>query len=139
MGQKLFCPKSKSTILMKVEVCEVNICHFHAIHNTIYCIICILQNEDELEDSLWKNKKMNRICAPLHHNTLWLSSGSLLPRQQCFGVHDSSFCFILLFQLIVPCSSEAFLLFLEHYVFNVTPSMPPPAVVTRVLSTFKDL
>ena len=50
------------------------------------------------------------------------------------------FFLFLLFQFIVPSISQALTYyFLEQYIFKVTPSMPPPAIITRVLSTFKDL
>ena len=43
------------------------------------------------------------------------------------------------FNLSYPASLKPYYYFLEQYIFKVTPSMPPPAIVTRVLSTFKDL
>ena len=102
-------------------------------------IFCILQNEDELEDSLWKQKQNEPYLCSIGsqylvaiERKLYFSDDSAL--LSMINLFSSFYCF----NLSYPASLKPFYYFLEQYIFKVTPSMPPPAVVTRVLSTFKD-
>ena len=104
---------------------------------SVLYIFCILQNEDELEDSLWKRKQNEPYLCSIGSQYLvaikrkpYFSDDSAL--LSMINLFSSFYCFNLLY----PASLKPFL---EQYIFKVTPSMPPPAIITRVLSTFKDL
>ena len=108
--------------------------------STIHNIICILQNEDELEDSMWKQKQNEPYLCSIGsqylvaiERKLYFSDDSAL--LSMINLFSSFYCF----NLSYPASLKPFYYFLEQYIFKVTPSMPPPAIVTRVLSTFKHL
>ena len=110
----------------------------HCTRAVLY-IFCILQNEDELEDSLWKQKQNEPYLCSIGSQYLvaierkpYFSDDSAL--LSMINLFSSFYCF----NLSYPASLKPFYYFLEQYIFKVTPSMPPPAVVTRVLSTFKD-